>query len=992
MEPERWKQVDSLLHLVLERPAEEREVFLRCACDGDKTLEREVRSLLASEQQTASSLESPAVEAAARVLDRQDSTATQEATELTVGPAVTHYRVIEKLGGGGMGVVFKAKDTALHRYVALKFLPEQFSRDPQKLERFRREARAAAALNHPNICTVHDIGEHEGRPFIVMELLEGQTLNHRVKDKPLKVRETLNLAIQVVDALDAAHQKGIVQRDIKPANIFITSRGQAKVLDFGLVKLIRWERPETAATADDVSSPTNATLTATGQLLGTADYMSPEQARGQPVDHQADIWAFGCLLFEMLSGRKPFEGETISEVLAAVIGKEPDWNTLPKTTPPSIQALIRRCLKKDQNQRLQSIGEARIAIEAAMAHVGTEPERDLAEITPDRPSLVPSAPRRHSPLWTHLVAACFASLVSLFPYETLWGPFAVPGFEGAFHDGRMVVLVVHPGTVEARAGLEPGDGVLAANGQGIHNVRDWEATRANTEPGVPQLWKIDRAGKVRTLTVEYSWVPWRDKEVYIGAAAAGLFILTCLALGLMLASRRPYDPVARMGALVLVTAACAFGLPDGWAATWRHLPTALGLFLWIPEVSRFVPGAILLSFFLIFPRKIFHARWPWLVIWAPALALALVPWRAKGIYEIIYRPWTDLTVPSWVFTAIGLRGAVYVVASLLVLVLSYRKLTDANQRRRVRVILAGMLICASGVVGWVALGSMRTLSFWPRVLEVSLYFMWLAFPISFAFAILRHRLFDLGVMARQGLRCAMARGVMLSLVPVLGVTLIGDLLVHGKQPLIEVLAARGWVYGALGAAALLVHSRRQHWMQSLDRRFFREHYDARRLLREIVEEIREAGSLERVAPRAVASIEAALHPEFAALLTMAPGEHAYTPLAAAPAGQAPSPLPADFKSVTLIRVLGKGLQTPHGESGWLQQQLPPEETDFLRRARIDLLVPVAGAPAVTQALLVLGVKKSEEPYSREDQDLLEAVAAGLALLLEKPPAVAVELK
>ncbi len=245
-------------------------------------------------------------------------------------------------------------------------------------------------------------------------------------------------------------------------------------------------------------------------------------------------------------------------------------------------------------------------------------------------------------------------------------------------------------------------------------------------------------------------------------------------------------------------------------------------------------------------------------------------------------------------------------------------------------------------------------------------------------------MFDLGVMIRQGLQYAMARGVVLSLVPVLGIILVGDLLLHGDQPLIKVLAARGWVYVALGGLALLAHTQRTHWMRALDRRFFREHYDAQRLLRDIVEEIRQAGSLERVAARAVAAIEAALHPEFAAMLTMAPGESNYRSLASAPAGQAPPPLPADSKLVALARVLGKPLETPHSESGWLQQQLPHAETDFLRQARIDLLVPVAAAPTSTQVLLALGMKKSEEPYSREDQELLEAIAASLALLLGKP--------
>jgi serine/threonine-protein kinase len=587
----------------------------------------------------------------------------------------------------------------------------------------------------------------------------------------------------------------------------------------------------------------------------------------------------------------------------------------------------------------------------------------------------------------YVVAASYLGFIALFAYEMFWGPSILPGYEGSFRSGGLVILAVHPNSVEERAGLRAGDRVLAVDGQVIRNAHDREAIRANTEIGRPERWEISRANERLQLTLTFPRPSGRELLSAYGRAGPGFFpfILTSLVLGLIIAFRRPYDPVARMGAWVLATASVAFGLPDGWAATWRHLPGWLGLFLWIPQISRFVSDAILLTFFTIFPRRIFSARWPWLLLWTPALAL--LPWRAFAAYQVIYQPGHATDAPEWVVPAISVRSVVYVLGSLAVLVLSYRRLEDANQRRRARVVLAGLVISTLGVTGWVVTGAGRGLSFWHQVLQAVLYLLWLAFPLSFAYAILRHRLFDVGVLIRQGLQYALARGALVALVPVLAAAMLGDILLHGERPLLEILQARGWVYVVLGGLAATAYVQRQRWMEALDRRFFREHYDAQRLLREVVEEVREAGSFERVAPRVVARIEAALHPEFVALLVCDSREANYHSLAAAPSGQAPPPLPAGGKLMALVRVLGKPLEISLTESGWLKQQLPHEETDFLRQARIELLVPIAVDQDRREALLALGIKRSEEPYSREDQDLLVAIATSLALLLEKPAAM-----
>jgi eukaryotic-like serine/threonine-protein kinase len=367
MTNDRWQRVKRLFEAVLEQPEAARSGFLSTAAAGDDELRREVEALLAADAAGAGlseRLPRAPESLAARVQQASADLPSGGASSpgLMVGTRLGNYDVVAPLGAGGMGEVYRAHDSKLNRDVALKTLPAIFSFDPERLARFTREAQLLAALNHPHIAAIYGFEEAPGVQALVLELVEGPTLADRLRAGSLPIDEALAIAHQIADALETAHEQSIIHRDLKPGNIKVRPDGTVKILDFGLAKALE---PAFPASADATASPTITTpaMTRTGVLLGTAAYMSPEQARGQHVDRRADIWAFGCVLFEMLSGRRAFRGETVTDTLAAVMRDVPPLDALPSSTPPRVRLLIARCLERDPKRRLRDIGDARLELE-----------------------------------------------------------------------------------------------------------------------------------------------------------------------------------------------------------------------------------------------------------------------------------------------------------------------------------------------------------------------------------------------------------------------------------------------------------------------------------------------------------------------------------------------------------------------------------------------------------------------------------------------------
>jgi eukaryotic-like serine/threonine-protein kinase len=422
---DRWHEIERLYHASRERRPEERHAFLESACGDDEALRREVESLLVNDDLAARFLES----------DPETPERSSEPT-VPVNEKVGPYLVLEFIQAGGMGEVYKARDIRLDRTVAIKFLPHAFAADPAALERFQREARATSTLNHPRICTIHDLGEYQGRPFFVMEFLEGQSLRDRIAGKPVPIPELLNIAVQTCDALQTAHSRGIVHRDIKPANIFVLPNGQIKILDFGLAKLATERYLATvtnAAMLDHDETITGTTLTRPGSVMGTLAYLSPEQARSEEVDERTDIFSFGVVLYQMATGRPAFRGESSAELIGAILHKNPvKPSALNASLPRSLERITLKTLEKDRAARYQSARELLADLEKCQQSAATAPRTRrwlLASASGAAAALAAGAllPR------LSIFAPKHKTLVAVLPLENLGGDPKQAYFSAGLH-------------------------------------------------------------------------------------------------------------------------------------------------------------------------------------------------------------------------------------------------------------------------------------------------------------------------------------------------------------------------------------------------------------------------------------------------------------------------------------------------------------------------------------------------------------------------------
>ena len=596
-----------------------------------------------------------------------------------------------------------------------------------------------------------------------------------------------------------------------------------------------------------------------------------------------------------------------------------------------------------------------------------------------------------APWWMYVAAVAFLADLLLRVYCFVLGPEGF-GFYAPQEEKNQVITYVVPGSAAERTGLKAGDVILSRDGQPIQSCSDPRVLGPNLEVGRPYRFEIERGGQQLEMTLTMQHVKlfqdW-DREVHAIWQAAGLIMM---ATAFLIAFSRPWDPLARLGALTLATLPAGIyftNWPPGYAAIWREWPAVLSTLLWLPNFSVYLLGPICLTFFVLFPRPLIRVRWPWALIWLPTVIF--LPVNFCSAFRVLYRP--ELAYgsiqPIWTYSFQGALLGLYFLAGLAALITNYFRLTDPNDRRRLRVLLVGggasvFPGIARFIVAGFAPGSGLNSFLWSKLPDVFIAVVFLLFPISFAYSILRHRLLDIRVMIRRGMQYALARGVLISLLPALAGIFVLDAVLNTQVPLAHVILNHGWIYAFLGILVLVISWRRKSWQEALDRRFFRERYNAQQLLRSVVEEVRSTRSFEQVSPFVAAQIEKALHPEFVSVMMRRQDEPCFRSVAVAPPQREAPVLASDNSLVAQSRQTGQSIEIPITDSEWLSLNVSIEEKELLQQAGIDLLVPIATSAERTEALLVLGTKRSEEPYAREDQELLGTIAASLGLLMEYP--------
>jgi len=591
-------------------------------------------------------------------------------------------------------------------------------------------------------------------------------------------------------------------------------------------------------------------------------------------------------------------------------------------------------------------------------------------------------PRPRAPWWIHLCAASFLGYFVLVMVSSFYPPAGVGLRIEITRTNGLIVASVIANLDADRAGVRLGDRLVAINGRRLHNQRELSAFNASVSVGEGRTWLFERSGRQFSVTLEPRRHQFSPLLSFL-PVFVGLFV--SLVLAFVVVYSRPEDRVARLGALLLASMACASAplWPTGLAGTWRHLPVIAGALLWPACLSTVSVGPIMFSLFAVFPRSIIRRSWIWIAALMPAAVVTA--WAGYYLALIVYQPEGsfDLYLPDWLLLIGPLSFPAYFAAGIAMLVWNYRRLADLNERRRVRVLLLGVAAAGAGLL-YVSVAVVITeLGFrsGPRSVIAGLLFV--ALPCAFAYAIIAQRLFDIRIIIRQGLQYAFARRSILLFVPALAAGLVVDLVVHAERPLIEIVKARGWAYGTLAGLAALAYRNRDRWMASLDRRFFRERYDAHQILRQVVEDVRAAASLDTVAPVVVLRMIAAFHSTFVALLVCEPHQRDFHVLAVAPDTSAVPRLTRGSRLVGLVRVLGKPIDFSSSPA-LFDDELPAEDPATIRTTRVDLVAPIVTAAAdQREALLVLGTKRSEEPYDRDDRELVTSVAASLALLLER---------